>query len=414
MQWKHDLRAPGKKPFTMITTQIPSKNVPPISFAWLELTRKCNLECVHCYAESGPTVRHGSIDVHRWKALIDELSEMGASSVQFIGGEPTIFPGFADLVRYAVSKKLSVEVYSNLTHLPDSLVKLFKSHRVSVATSYYSDDPERHDEVTRVAGSNSRTLANIKRLIAEGIPLRVGVIKIRDDQRPEEACEQLRSIGVTDVKIDSLRGVGRGSSERPACVEELCGACSGGNLAITSDGTVFPCVFARWLNAGNVSSSALTQVLATGRLENIKSELAESFSKRSNKSDKCDPVPCTPGKSTPKKEMCDPVDPHCGPCTPWTRPCHPGPRSPKKSTKAGNYEPADVTCTPCTPNAPPCTPDRCPPAKSCAPGPCDPKKSTRLDRCAPVDPHCGPCTPNAPPCTPKTQCVPSLCGPLKR
>lgn len=306
---------------TTQTPQTPSEQLPSVRFAWLELTGKCNLNCVHCYADSGPAVPHGSIDVCRWKALIDELAEMGTSAVQFIGGEPTIFPGFPDLVKYAASKKLSVEVYSNLTHLSDSLIDLFKSYGVSVATSYYSNDPLRHEQVTRSPRSHSRTLTNISRLVAEGIPLRAAIIKVHDDQTIEEACDQLKSIGVTDIHIDHLRGVGRGRSDKPAGVEALCGACSDENLAIASDGTVFPCIFARWLSAGNVRTSSLTEVLATGSLSNHKVNLAESFSKRKKTGER------------PKKvgDQCGPVDPHCGPCTPWIG-CSPKRSTPKKRT----------------------------------------------------------------------------------
>jgi sulfatase maturation enzyme AslB (radical SAM superfamily) len=306
----------------MIRVQKQDELPVPIRFAWLELTAKCNLECVHCYADSGPSAGHGSIDVHRWKELIDELAAVGAHTVQFIGGEPTIFPGFSDLVKYAVSRKLFVEVYSNLTRLSEDMVNLFKSHGVSVATSYYSDDPLRHEQVTRVPRSHSRTLSNIRRLIGEGIPLRVGIVQVYEHQRTTEAARQLRNSGVSNINIDRLRGVGRGSYGRGACVDELCGACSGKNLAIACDGSVFPCIFARWLDAGSVSKSSLNQVLSAGRLRAIKDELAESFSKRVNASEGG-----RPGSDPEKPETCvppcDPVEPHCGPCDPVEPDCGP-------------------------------------------------------------------------------------------
>lgn len=341
----------------MVTRQMQSDRPPAIQFAWLELTRKCNLNCVHCYANCGPTVSHGSMDAQRWKALIEELVQIGATSVQFIGGEPTLFPAFPKLVSYAVSQNLAVEVFSNLTYLPSALIRLFKSNGVSVATSYYSDDPARHEKVTRSPLSHSRTLDSICRMLAEGITLRVGIIKIHDDQRAEEACEQLKDMGVTNVKIDRLRAVGRGASEELPRVDELCGACSGDNLAIASDGSVFPCVFARWLPAGNVRRLSVTQVLATGQLSKHKRELALSFSSRA---------------SGPEK--CQPTDPWCPPCAPAIG-CRPKWRKPEKESPVE-----------------PCKPSTCVPTK----------RSPQKEQCGPVDPHCGPCTPWAPPCTPKT------------
>ncbi len=34
-----------------------TKNRERLSFIWLELTARCNLECVHCYADSSPERR---------------------------------------------------------------------------------------------------------------------------------------------------------------------------------------------------------------------------------------------------------------------------------------------------------------------------------------------------------------------
>lgn len=73
-------------------TQRHSLSTSPISFLWLELTGKCGLECVHCYAESGPSGTHGSMTADDWKSVIDQAVAAGVSMVQFIGGEPTLHP----------------------------------------------------------------------------------------------------------------------------------------------------------------------------------------------------------------------------------------------------------------------------------------------------------------------------------
>jgi MoaA/NifB/PqqE/SkfB family radical SAM enzyme len=311
----------------------------PIQFVWLELTRKCNLECIHCYADCGPSVAHGSISVSKWMELIDEVSDMGVQHVQFIGGEPTLFPGFPDLVKKAVSRGLGVEVFTNLIELPDSLLELFKTYGVLLATSFYSDDPQEHDEITRVQKSHLLTLSNIKRIVSSDIPLRSSVVKIKDTQRTQEACQQLSEIGVHYVTIDCVRGVGRGRQGKDESVQELCSACSGAHLAITSSGSVIPCVFARWLDAGNIIDSSLSQVLSTGRLKDIKLELKKVLSKPVNSKSQCNPVctgpfPCNPylkfARGVPK-DQCTPVCTGPFPCNPYLS-CSPKPCTHTKIT----------------------------------------------------------------------------------
>jgi Radical SAM superfamily/4Fe-4S single cluster domain len=70
--------------------------LPPLNFLWLEITGKCNLRCTHCYAESAPRGTHGSLTRCEWHAIIADAKQVGADTVQFIGGEPTLHPDFPE------------------------------------------------------------------------------------------------------------------------------------------------------------------------------------------------------------------------------------------------------------------------------------------------------------------------------
>ncbi|WP_407698543.1 radical SAM protein [Streptomyces cyaneochromogenes] len=79
------------------------------------MTQRCQLTCSsHCYAQAGPTKGHGTMTGDDWRRVIDEAAAIGVEKVQFIGGEPTLYPEFPDLVRHALGTGLSVQVYSNL------------------------------------------------------------------------------------------------------------------------------------------------------------------------------------------------------------------------------------------------------------------------------------------------------------
>lgn len=94
---------------------------PPVTFLWLELTGKCQLECVHCYAESSPTGTHGTMTAADWRRVIAEAASMGVRTVQFIGGEPTLHPSLAELIDYALLRDLGVEVFTDLVHVTETL-----------------------------------------------------------------------------------------------------------------------------------------------------------------------------------------------------------------------------------------------------------------------------------------------------
>lgn len=237
-----------------------------LDFLWLELTGRCPLSCRHCYAGSGPTGNHGSMSTKDWQDIIDQAVALGTGTVQFIGGEPTQHPAFADLLAYVLDAGIQAEIYSNLVTVRESWWGLFAQPRVSLATSYYSDDPSEHDHITGRAGSHQRTRKNIAEAVVRGVPLRVAVIDILPGQRVQQAKEDVARLGVTRVGSDRVRELGRGLLPDPA---QLCGHCGHGRAAISPEGQVWPCVMARWLPLGNVLNEPLEHVVDPQRMREL-------------------------------------------------------------------------------------------------------------------------------------------------
>lgn len=234
-----------------------------VSFLWLELTGRCGLSCTHCYAGSSPSGSHGAMTGDDWKSVITQAADLGVPMAQFIGGEPTLHPQFTDLLACATESGLAVEVYTNLTHVRESWWDLFACPQVSLATSYYSDDPGQHDTITGRRGSHARTRANIAETVQRGIPLRAGIITVREDQRATQAYADLEALGVTRIRTGRLRHLGRAAGTGQQDVSELCGRCGHGVAAILPSGDVTPCVMARWLTAGNVRQAPLADILSS-------------------------------------------------------------------------------------------------------------------------------------------------------
>ena len=79
------------------------------------VTRRCNLRCVHCYSQSEDRNYRGELSFEEGKALIDDLAEFGSPVILFSGGEPLIRPDILDLIRYAAGKGLRAVVSTNGT-----------------------------------------------------------------------------------------------------------------------------------------------------------------------------------------------------------------------------------------------------------------------------------------------------------
>jgi MoaA/NifB/PqqE/SkfB family radical SAM enzyme len=225
-------------------------------FLWLEITGRCQLECVHCYADSSPAGTHGSMTAADWKRVIDQGAALGVRAVQFIGGEPTLHPDLPELVGHALGRALAVEVFTNLVKISTRLWEVFAQPGVTLATSYYSDDAGAHAAITG-RPTHRRTTANIATARRLGIPLRAGVVDLVAGQRTAQAGALLAELGVPRIGYDRLRQVGRGERTAAAAAPALCGQCGDGVAAVGPDGTVTPCVFARWQGIGNVREESL-------------------------------------------------------------------------------------------------------------------------------------------------------------
>lgn len=292
-------------------------------FMWLEVTGACPLKCEHCYADSGPDGTHGTMTEKNWHGVIDDSADLGLKRVQFIGGEPTLLPALPNLIDHSLDRGLGVEVFSNMTHIRESLWKTLSQKGVSLATSFYSDNAAEHDAITKGRGSYERTKGNIEKALELGIPLRAGVIDVRDGQRADQAQTQLRNMGVERIGYDKLRQVGRGVRNIEESIGQLCGRCTV-NLAVGPKGEVWPCVFSRWLVAGNVQEQPIGDIVRGPALRDIRSTLDVEFASRLNTTMDCKPANCDP-YCQPQEGVCQPdCTPQLNPCTPdIPQPCDP-------------------------------------------------------------------------------------------
>jgi organic radical activating enzyme len=327
-------------PQTAATNDLVSECASPpngLRFLWLELTNKCNLSCVHCYAESGPhPSRQDVLTTADYVRLLDEGAGVGCRAVQFIGGEPTLHRGLPDLIRYARAVGYEdIEVYTNATILTDSLLSCFVDHQVNIAASVYADDPSVHDAVTTRDGSHARTLANLKRMLAAGLQIRVGVVAMdANKHRIDETISFLRGLGIQRVRVDHARGVGRGEkiTDHSLGLQALCGYCWNGSLCVAPDGGVSPCIMSKAWTVGSVTNTGLADLALSAQLRDIR-ELIRTEVWDPRQKEACDPgkspspeTPCPPEEEEigSPPHGCDPNGPVCSPypCDPKA-PCFP-------------------------------------------------------------------------------------------
>ena len=150
------------------------------SFAWIEVTEKCNLKCRHCYNESN-LYRESSMTFEDYKIVVDSLLKLGIKRIQIIGGEPFFIADILkEMLDYTVGKFDAIEIFTNGTMLSNEWMEYLKIANIRVALSVYSYDSEVHDKVTKCKGAWEKTNITIKKLKEYGIKYRVCNVLMRD------------------------------------------------------------------------------------------------------------------------------------------------------------------------------------------------------------------------------------------
>lgn len=140
----------------------------------LELTYRCNEQCVHCYC----VVPHGQeeearkreLSYHEITRLLDDLAELGALYLTLSGGEVLVRRDFFDIAAYARQRGFVYRIFTNGIGLTEERVKRIAAlEPLTVELSIFSADPAVHDRITQVRGSFERLLKNVHLLKAYGL-----------------------------------------------------------------------------------------------------------------------------------------------------------------------------------------------------------------------------------------------------
>lgn len=137
----------------------------------LEITRRCNLACVHCYAlatDKGPGAELSLAEIQR---ILSEGGALGIRELSLTGGEVFLHPDFLAILDAALELGYAVRFVTNATLLSDELLgELCRRPIKLITVSLDSLTPDAHEAI-RGPGSHAPALRNLLRLKAAGFQL---------------------------------------------------------------------------------------------------------------------------------------------------------------------------------------------------------------------------------------------------
>lgn len=161
-------RESGKLPSHLLQFSADKKPV----VVW-NVTRRCNLKCVHCYAHAKDEEFAGELTTAEGKGVLDDLAQFGSPVVLFSGGEPLVRPDLIELADYAVQKGMRAVISTNGTLITPRVASELKKVGLSYVGISLDGLDEVNDRFRGVKGAFRKAMDGI--LACQDAGIKVGL-----------------------------------------------------------------------------------------------------------------------------------------------------------------------------------------------------------------------------------------------
>jgi radical SAM protein with 4Fe4S-binding SPASM domain len=189
----------------------------------LEVTRRCPLECQHCYnnLEMGDlAARNRELSKEEYSGILSELADMGVIWLLFTGGEIFARKDFLEIYTIAKQKGFLVTLFTNGILISEKIVDYLREFPpFAIEITLYGRTKETYEAMTQLPGSYDRCMRGIRLLLDRGLPLKLKTVATSINKHEvismREFAEQ--ELGV-EFKFDSLINPRIDCSQSPLAV----------------------------------------------------------------------------------------------------------------------------------------------------------------------------------------------------
>lgn len=184
----------------------------PKWIAW-EITRRCNLKCVHCRSSSQIEVDgHPDFSLEQAKSILDDISSYASPVMVLSGGEPLLRKDVFDIAKYGRSKDLRMCLATNGTLVTQDICEKIKDADIKmVSLSLDGAKAETHDNFRNQEGAFNGTMNAIKLFNKNNIPFLINSsFTVRNRKEIPEIYKLVKTLGATAWYMFMIVPTGRG------------------------------------------------------------------------------------------------------------------------------------------------------------------------------------------------------------
>lgn len=134
------------------------------------MTKECNLNCIHCYSDSGKKFQNKEkeLSTEEAKVFINQLANFGVPVLLFSGGEPLLRKDLFELIEFTAEKGIRPVISTNGTLITPKIAALLNESRVKYVGISLDGIGINNDKFRGVSGSFQKALEGIRNCIAIG------------------------------------------------------------------------------------------------------------------------------------------------------------------------------------------------------------------------------------------------------
>jgi radical SAM protein len=194
----------------------------PFIVIW-EVTRACDLACIHCRAEAVPDRSPAELNTGEGFRLLEEVRRFGQPLVVLTGGDPLKRPDVFDLVRHGDRLGLRMTMTPSGTPLMTRpvLERAMGAGLRRLAVSLDGSTAARHDAFRQVSGSFDWSVKMLSAARDIGLPTQVNTTITRFNVDDVDSMGALvESLGISLWSVFFLVPTGRGRPEDEVSAED--------------------------------------------------------------------------------------------------------------------------------------------------------------------------------------------------
>lgn len=188
------------------------KDFEPKWIAW-EITRRCNLNCVHCRSSSDMEVKgHPDFSTEEGFRIIDDISGYAKPVIVLSGGEPLLRKDVFDLAKYGTDKGLRMCMATNGMLVDDNICSKMKDSGIRmVSLSLDGSTDVVHDDFRKQKGAFAGTINAAKLFKKNGIDFLINSSFTKRNQEEIPKVYRLaKELGATAWYMFMIVPTGRG------------------------------------------------------------------------------------------------------------------------------------------------------------------------------------------------------------